>query len=155
MYKTLNLYINQEYIIMVLYAEDIMRKNDEIMDGNISALNASIIMAEKHNGYVIVGDNNIPEGIVTEWDFINKVISKKIDPAKIKIKEIMAKPLIYVEMNTPMDKVADLMANKGIRRLLVINDNKLAGIITSRDILKYFRDYVMDVVEIASKFGIK
>ncbi len=140
---------------MVLYAEDIMRKNKEILDGNTSALQASIIMSEKHNGYVIVGKDNVPEGIVTEWDFINKVVSKKIDPEKIKLKDIMTSPLTYVKPDTPMDKVADLMANNGIRRLLVVNNDKLVGIITSRDILKYFRDYVMDVVDIASKFGIR
>ena len=132
-----------------------MRENKEILDGNISALQASIIMSEKHNGYVIVGNDNVPEGIVTEWDFINKVISKKIDPEKIKLKDIMTSPLTYVRPDTPMDKVADLMANNGIRRLLVVDNDKLIGIITSRDILKYFRDYVMDVVDIASKFGIR
>ncbi len=132
-----------------------MRKNKEILDGNTSALQASIIMSEKHNGYVIVGKDNVPEGIVTEWDFINKVVSKKIDPEKIKLKDIMTSPLTYVKPDTPMDKVADLMANNGIRRLLVVNNDKLVGIITSRDILKYFRDYVMDVVDIASKFGIR
>ncbi len=132
-----------------------MRKNKEILDGNTSALQASIIMSEKHNGYVIVGSDNVPEGIVTEWDFINKVVSKKIDPEKIKLKDIMTSPLTYVKTDTPMDKVADLMANNGIRRLLVVNNDKLVGIITSRDILKYFRDYVMDVVDIASKFGIR
>ena len=67
----------------------------------------------------------------------------------------MTSPLTYVKPDTPMDKVADLMANNGIRRLLVVDNGKLIGIITSRDILKYFRDYVMDVVEIASKFGIR
>ncbi len=140
---------------MVLYAEDIMRKNGEMLDENVSALKASVVMSEKHNGYVIVGSNNIPKGIVTEWDFINKVVSKNLNPEKVKLKEIMTSPLTYVKPDTPMDRVADLMANKGIRRLLVIDNDKLTGIITSRDVLKYFREYVMDVVEIASKFGIR
>ena len=44
---------------------------------------------------------------------------------------------------------------KGIRRLLVIDKGKVSGIITSRDILKFFSEYVSDMVEIASKFGIR
>ena len=53
---------------MVLYAEDIMRKNCQIVDGNTSALEGSKMMAEKQQGYIIVGNENIPAGIVTEWE---------------------------------------------------------------------------------------
>ena len=59
---------------MVLYAEDIMRKNCQIVDGNTSALEGSKMMAEKQQGYIIVGNENIPAGIVTEWDYINKIL---------------------------------------------------------------------------------
>jgi CBS domain-containing protein len=140
---------------MVLYAEDIMKKNCHIIDGSISAFEGSRIMAEKQQGYVIIGTDNVPEGIATEWDFINKILSKGIDPRKITLKEIMTHPLTSVPSNTPMEKVANLMASKGIRRLLVVDNNKLSGIITSRDILKFFSDYVSDMVDIASKFGIR
>jgi len=132
-----------------------MGKNCQIVSGDKSALEGSKLMAERQQGYIIVGNDKIPEGIVTEWDYINKIISKKVDPSSIPLKEIMTTPLTSVPSDTPMEKVANLMAKKGIRRLLVIDDNKLSGIITSRDILKFFSEYVSDMVEIASKFGIR
>ncbi|WP_337861193.1 CBS domain-containing protein [Ferroplasma sp.] len=153
--SSFSLNINTEYTNMVLYAEDIMRKNCQIVDGSISAFEGSRIMAEKQQGFVIIGKENVPEGIVTEWDFINKILSKKIDPSKITLKEIMTSPLTSVPSDTPMEKIANLMAGKGIRRLIVVDNNKLSGIITSRDILKFFSEYVSDMVEIASKFGIR
>jgi CBS domain-containing protein len=140
---------------MVLYAEDIMRKDCLIVSGDKSSLEGSKLMAERQQGYIIVGNNKIPEGIVTEWDYVNKIISKKVNPSSIPLREIMTTPLTSVPSDTPMEKVANLMAQKGIRRLLVIDDNKLSGIITSRDILKFFSEYVSDMVEIASKFGIR
>lgn len=140
---------------MVLYAEDIMRKDCHIVDGNMDALKGSNIMAEKQQGFLIIGNGKIPEGIVTEWDFINKITSKSKDPQKVSLREIMTSPLTSVPSDTPMEKVANLMAKNGIRRLLVIDNGEISGIITSRDILKFFSDYVSDMVEIASKFGIR
>ena len=140
---------------MVLYAEDIMRKNCQIVDGNTSAFEGSKMMAEKQQGYIIVGNENIPAGIVTEWDYINKILSKEADASKVPLREIMTTPVTSVTSDTPMEKVANLMAKKGIRRLLVIDKGKISGIITSRDILKFFSEHVADMVEIASKFGIR
>ena len=82
-------------------------------------------------------------------------VSKNKNPAKVQLSEIMTAPLTSVPSDTPMEKIANLMAKNGIRRLLVIDDGELSGIITSRDILKFFSDYVSDMVEIASKFGIR
>ena len=140
---------------MVLYAEDIMRKDCQVVDGNMNALAGSNIMAERQQGFLIIGTDKVPEGIVTEWDFINKIISKNKRPEDVNLKEIMTTPLTSVPSDTPMEKVANLMAKRGIRRLLVIDNGKISGIITSRDILKFFSDYVSDMVEIASKFGIR
>ena len=75
---------------------------------------------------------NYQVGIVTEWDYINKVLSQEADPSRVLLKEIMTAPLTSVTSDTPMEKVASLMAKKAIRRLLVIDNNKLSGIITSR-----------------------
>ena len=140
---------------MVLYAEDIMRKDCQIVEGNMNTLEGSKIMAEKQQGFLIIGSGKVPEGIVTEWDFINKIVSKNKNPVKVQLSEIMTAPLTSVPSDTPMEKIANLMAKNGIRRLLVIDDGELSGIITSRDILKFFSDYVSDMVEIASKFGIR
>ncbi|MEM0140084.1 MAG: CBS domain-containing protein [Ferroplasma sp.] len=139
---------------MVLYGEDIMNTDCQIVDGNISAYEASLIMSENRNGYIIIGTGKTPSGIVTEWDFVNRVVSKKLDPESVKLKEIMSAPLKSVPSNTPIKKLVDLMAKNSIRRLLVIDDGELRGVITARDILKFFDDYVSNIVEIAAKFGI-
>ncbi len=152
---SLILNIHQRYVIMVLYAEDIMRKNIGIFDENLSASEGAKIMASEHTGFIIVGNNNIPIGIITEWDYVNKIVAKDIDPKDIKLKDIMVSPLTYVPPDTPMEKIARTMSEKSIRRLPVIDVNKLVGVITSRDVLKFFDDYVTTMVDIASKFGIR
>ena len=155
LFISLILNIHQKYLIMVLYAEDIMRKNIRIFDENLSASEGARIMASNHTGFIIVGKNNVPEGIVTEWDYVNKVVAKDLDPKDIKLKSIMETPLTYVSPDTPMEKIAKIMSEHSIRRLPVIDVNKLAGVITSRDVIKFFNEYVTTMVDIASKFGIR
>ncbi|AAT43125.1 CBS domain-containing protein [Picrophilus oshimae] len=140
---------------MVLYAEDIMHRDNRVYDPDTDCLTASKIMSDERHGYIIIGKNGKPEGIITEWDLINKVLARNINPEGIKLKDIMSTNLISVSSKTPMDRIADIMAINGIRRLLVIENGKFLGVITSRDILRFFHDYVKDVVDIASKFGIR
>ncbi len=140
---------------MVLYAEDIMQKDNKVYDPRTDCLTASKIMASERHGYIIAGNDGKPVGIITEWDLINKVLAKGINPEDVKLGDIMSENLISVSAKTPMDKIADIMASNGIRRLLVIENGKFVGVITSRDILRFFHDYVKDVVDIASKFGIR
>lgn len=132
-----------------------MHKDCDVIDTDITAYEASQIMSKNKVGYIITGNGGTPEGIATEWDFVNKIVAKKLDPSTVKLSEIVSSPLTSVPSDTPMEKIATLMAKKSIRRLLVIDNGKLSGVITSRDILKFFDEYVSDIVEIASKFGIR
>lgn len=138
---------------MVLYAQDIMQKANSTLSSTIKASNAAKIMANDHQGFIVVELNGVPAGIVTEWDFISKIVSKGIDPDSITLGEIMEQELFWVEPNTPTEKVVAIMNERGIRRIPVMQNGRLLGVITSRDILRIFRDYMDNLTELIGRFG--
>lgn len=146
--------IENAYSNMVLYAQDIMKKYTNMLPGELSALEGAKIMSNDHVGFVIVQKNGNPVGIVTEWDYISKVVSNGVDPAKITLREIMGEKMVSVTPDTPTVKVTRTMNEHSIRRLPVIDNGKLVGVITSRDIIRIFKDYMESLSEIIEKFGV-
>lgn len=139
---------------MVLNAEDIMSTLPSILPEDLDVASATKLMAKDHRGFVLVGENGTIKGIVTEWDFVSKVLAAGVDPKKIKLGEIMSTEIKSVPEDTPTRKVTVIMSRNGIRRILVGKNGRYVGIITSRDILRIFEDYVENVENVAGKYGI-
>ncbi len=139
---------------MVLTAEDIMKPLPAFISGDTTVENATKMMAEGKRGYILVSENGTLKGIVTEWDFIQKVLAKNVNPKEMKVSEIMSTDIISVTPETPTRKLTFIMTQKGVRRMLVGTGGRYVGIITSRDIISIFNDYAEVVENIAAKYGI-
>jgi CBS domain-containing protein len=127
---------------MVLFAKDILEKDFISVPGDTNAFDAARLMNEKRHGFVIVSSESWPEGIVTEWDYLSKITSQGKDPAHVKLSEIMTKDMVAVKDTDSFDYIAKLMAERGIRRVLVTKDKKVIGLITSRTVLARLQEYV-------------
>jgi CBS domain-containing protein len=138
---------------MVLYASDIMRKEFRTISPNLTVLDAARIMTGDSSGFLIIEKDSKPVGIVTEWDIVSKVTAAQIEPKNIMVSDIMSTNFISVPKDTPTDKVVGIMQANKIRRLPVIDNNKIVGVITSRDIIRIFRDYMENIAEVVSRFG--
>jgi len=86
-------------------------------------------------GSVVITRDGKPVGIITDRDIALKITMKNRIPGEIKAKEIMSSPLITIEPDTPVEKACEILAEKGIRRLPVLEDDKLVGIVSVRNIL--------------------
>jgi CBS domain-containing protein len=138
---------------MVLYARDIMKEYTFMMKEETTASQAAKIMSNDHVGFAIIERDGKPIGMVTEWDFVNKIVSKDLNPKEVLLKDIMNTPLMSVDPKTPTDQVTVLMSKKGVRRLPVIENGKLIGVITSRDVLRIFKDYMDNLSDVIARFG--
>jgi CBS domain-containing protein len=128
---------------MVLVAKDILEKDFLSMPGDTSLLQAAQQMKTSRHGFVIVSDSEgKPVGIVTEWDVISKVVAEGKDSMNVKLEELMTRNLITVDPNVGIDELSEFMTKKGIRRVLVVDDGTVLGIITSRTVLARLKDYV-------------
>ena len=138
---------------MVLIAEDIMKKLPAPMPSKISVADAAKIMANDQIGYALIADSELILGIVTEWDILYKVVAPGKNPKDVTMGQIMNREVFSAPPETPTMKITKIMNEKGIRRLLVGSNGKYLGIITSKDIIRIFDDYMDNVEEVAEKFG--
>lgn len=128
---------------MVLVARDIMEKDFLSLSRDVNALEASRQMKIRKHGFAVVSSSHgTPEGIVTEWDLLSKVVAEAKDAASVSIGELMTTNLVSVDPSVGFDQVAELMAHKGIRRLLVLKDDKVLGVITASIVLARLKEYI-------------
>jgi signal-transduction protein with cAMP-binding, CBS, and nucleotidyltransferase domain len=128
---------------MVLVAKDIMEKSVLTIDEGVDALTCARTMAEQHKGYAILTQRSgTIAGIVTEWDYLAKVVAQGRDPAKLPVREIATAEVDSCAPDAPTDQVVSTMAERGVRRMVVRSDDRVLGIITARTVLRMFREYV-------------
>jgi CBS domain-containing protein len=116
--------------------KDFMAKGVLTIDKDKTVLEAAELMAQKGVGDIIVLDGEIPRGIVTERDFVRRIIAKR-KSFDTKISEIMTKPLITIGPEASLNVAARRMINNQIRRLPVMKKHKLIGIIVVSDFAKH------------------
>ncbi|MBE0517129.1 MAG: CBS domain-containing protein [Methanophagales archaeon] len=119
----------------ILEVGDVMTPKVVTEDEETSVTKLSRDMEVAGIGSVVITKKGKPVGIVTDRDIAIKVIMKDRRASEIKAKEIMSSPLVTIEPDAPLEKACELMAEKGIRRLLVMDDDTLVGIISVRNIL--------------------
>jgi CBS domain-containing protein len=128
---------------MVLVAKDIMETPVLTVDEGVDALACARTMAQQHKGYaVLIRPPGTIAGIVTEWDYLSKIVAPGADPARVPVRDIATAVVDSCAPNTPTDVVVATMAEKGIRRMVVRSGDQVLGIITSRTVLRMFREYV-------------
>jgi CBS domain-containing protein len=93
-------------------------------------------------GSIVITRKGRPVGIVTDRDITIKVCALKKNPDDVKAKEIMSTPLLTIEPDAPLEKACQLMAERGIRRLPVVEDDRLVGIISVRNLITRSPTYV-------------
>jgi CBS domain-containing protein len=122
---------------------DIMTKNVVTIASDKTALDAAKLMAEKGISSLIVVKDGNPEGIITERDFIRKICAKELQVAKIKIINIMSKIQTIAEPDTPIEVAVQRMVNRRIRRLPILQDGRVVGIITVTDLARHLRTILL------------
>jgi CBS domain-containing protein len=115
--------------------KDIMTKNVVTITADKTVFEAAELMDSMKIGCLIVAQNEVPVGIVTERDIVRRIVAKKVS-SEVKISEIMTKKLVTVDPDSSLKDAARLMSNNGIRRLPVVKQNKLVGIVVSSDFVR-------------------
>lgn len=121
---------------------DIDRPVQEVMSSRVitADINDSLPdiakeMIKYDRSSVIVAENGKPTGIITERDISRKIIPDDRKPSSVPLSEIMTSPLITINQNTPVSDAIRMMLSNKIRRLPVLRNDTLVGIVTSQDII--------------------
>ena len=108
---------------------------------------ALLLMFEKNVSALVVIENEKLRGIFTERDYARKVILQGKSSKETPIREIMTEDLLTVSSQTTIDECMRLMTNKFIRHLPVVEEDKLIGIISIGDVVKYIIEEQKFIIE--------
>ena len=122
---------------------DIMEKNVITIEGNQTTQEAAEIIAEKDISFLVVMKDGMPEGVLSESDFVRKVAANNKKSSEVLVSEIMSYKFRSVGPTTTIEDAVQKMLNNNIRRLLILEDEKLIGVITQTDLASYLRDQIL------------
>jgi len=117
-----------------MLVEEVMTKNIVDVDCNNTVFEACEIYSKNKVGSLVVKDKDIVVGIITERDAIEKVILANRNPKETKVSEIMTPNIKTIHALAPIEKAAKIMKEHHIKKLPVILNNEIIGIITETDL---------------------
>jgi CBS domain-containing protein len=119
----------------------VMRTKLETVNQTSTAQEASKRMRDKRvSSLVVIDEEEAPIGIVTERDLVRQVCSKDISSNNIIIHHIMSSPIVTIDVNASIEEAAEKMIQKKVRHLLIVDENRLSGIISPSDFTTYLRE---------------
>ncbi|MEA5097521.1 MAG: CBS domain-containing protein [Burkholderiaceae bacterium] len=101
-----------------------------------SVLEAVQTMADKRIGALLVLENGVPAGIITERDFARKFALMNRLPSQTQVREIMSSPITHVGHAESAETCLALMAERQFRHLPVIDGNQVVGLISITDLVR-------------------
>ncbi len=117
------------------FVKDVMRKNVISIDSSMTVKDAATMMDDTNVGCVVITRGNSPIGIITERDFVKRIVSQELDLAT-PLADVMSFPLITVDCDDTVWEAAEIMKKNKIHKAPVEEQGKLIGIITTTDIVK-------------------
>ncbi|MBT3865497.1 CBS domain-containing protein [Candidatus Woesearchaeota archaeon] len=115
---------------------EVMERKVHTADSESTVSEVAKIMSENKVGSVIITTDDAPTKILTEQDIARKVVAEGKDPKTEKVGDVAGEELISVESTRDIYEAILLMGNSDIKHLPVIDEGKLLGIITSKDIIR-------------------
>ena len=118
-----------------MQVKEIMNKNVVTIEPTATLQEASKKMVEKNAKFLIVTEGGRLAGIVTEWDFVKKIALGEKNVLNAKLESIMVKKVIVITPETEVSEAAEIMAANNIKRLPVVENNMLIGVVTAMEIM--------------------
>lgn len=122
---------------------DIMKKDVITIQYDKSALDASKMLKEKEISFLVIQKDGNPIGLVTERDIVRKIAAEDKKSSDLSIKDLMSKNFKWVKPEDSIEHAIQKMLNNNIRRLLVLENDKLVGVITQTDLSGYLRSKLL------------
>ncbi|MGB1878156.1 MAG: cyclic nucleotide-binding/CBS domain-containing protein [Nitrosopumilus sp.] len=122
---------------------DIMQKNVITIEKTKKAQDAAIILKDKEISFLVVVNDSKPIGIVSERDIVRKIVADNKESQSTPLETIMSNNFKWVEPNASIESAVQKMLNNNIRRLVVLEDGELAGVITQTDLTEFLRSKIL------------
>jgi CBS domain-containing protein len=115
---------------------DVMTRSPRTGEPGMSVMDAAGLMRDHKVGSLVIVEDGRPIGIVTERDFLYKVVAQNKQPSRMRVDEVMSAPVVTTTPDAKLQDAAKAMAELRLRRLPVIEGERLVGMLTENDILR-------------------
>ncbi len=123
-------------VLTGIQVRDVMSSPVKTVTEHDSVETAAKLMKATNLGSIIVTDSNgNPVGIITEKDIINRVVAENLLPRNVNARQAMSYPVLSISPHYDIKEAAEIMRTRDVRRLVVMDRNRMIGLIASNDIV--------------------
>jgi len=138
----------------LLTIKDVMVTDLVTVTADLNVKEAVKVMNDFEIGCLIVVEDGKAVGILTERDILKRVVEKGKDPEKTLVKDVMSKPLIVVNPEMGLEEAIETMFKNKIKKLPVVKDGKLVGLVTFPDIARIQPVMIKTIKQLMMKYKI-
>lgn len=125
------------------HVRDIMQKNVITVEHDKTVHDAAILLKNKEISFLVIIKDEKPIGVISERDIVQKIAAQDLKASSIQIEDIMSKKFRWVTPDTVIEDVVQKMLNNNIRRLIILEDEKLVGVITQTNLAEFLRSKLL------------
>jgi CBS domain-containing protein len=119
---------------MVNSVREAMTEDPSSIEPSASVVEAARVMRDEHVGSLPITDGDTLVGMITDRDITTRVVAEAANLATTSVRDVYSEDLISVEPDKDLEEALTLMARHQVRRLPVVEDGKLVGIVAQADI---------------------
>jgi len=119
----------------IVLVRDVMSKDVKVVRPDSSVREVVVTMNKFNIGSIVVVQGDRPVGIITERDILRRIVEPCLAPETLTARQVMSSPVLTISETTSLDEAAKLMAKKRVKKLPVMTNQKLVGIVTLTDIV--------------------
>ena len=120
----------------LISVRDVMTKEPRVVRRDTSVQEVVATMSKYDISSVIVVQEKRPVGMITHKDIVSKIVQTRIPPDAVKAIEVMTTPVVTISEDASIEEAAKLMSKKHIKKLVIVRNGELVGIITSSDLVR-------------------
>lgn len=122
-------------MVGIVLVRDIMSKDVKVVRPDSSVKEVVANMNKFNIGSIVVVQGDKPVGVISERDILRRVVEPCLAPESLTARQVMTSPVVTIGEMASIDEAAKLMAKKKVRKIPVMNKQKLVGIVTFTDIV--------------------
>jgi len=119
----------------IVLVRDVMSKDIKVVRPDTSIKEVVATMNKFDIGSIVIVQGDRPVGIITERDILRRLVEPCLAPETLTARQVMTSPVLTISETASIEEAAKLMARKRVKRLPVMNNQKLVGILTFTDIV--------------------
>ena len=138
----------------MLKVKDVMNRKVITVKNDLKVREAVNQMNNHGIGCLVVLDRESVVGMLTERDVLKRVVGEGRDPEKITVGKVMSKPLIAIDPEASLEETINLMFKEKIKKIPVVKDEKLLGLVTMTDIARVHPKIIEYVKKLITKYEV-